>query len=231
MKLYFLILVSATALAASQGASAQMFRSGQAGGAAGDWEFRIGPVFTESKDVSFNGGSTAHIDSTTGIKFGSGFYVTDNLIIGGNFSYGQSDFNGSVRSNLASTSFENGHVDFSTLTFDATYTFLHGPIKPFGAVGLGWSWANTNIASGPPQTGCWWDPWWGYVCSGYQPTHGSDSFVYQVGAGAQINFNRRFAIDLDYKYTWYDLTNASSSPGIGAVELLFVWRLGPSRYY
>ena len=108
--------------------------------------------------------------------------------------------------------------------FDATYLFLQGPFKPFGKVGLGWNWVNTNIASGPPQTGCWWDPWWGYVCSGYQPTHGSSSFAYQVGAGVQANFSRSFAIDLDYQYTWIDLKNTSSTPGFGAIELLFVWR-------
>jgi len=230
MKRYLLILASSAALAASQGAGAQTMGSG--GGAMGDWEFRIGPVFQQSKNVSFDGGSKADIDSTTGVKIGAGFYVTDQLIIGGNFGYGQSSFNGTVQGNTSSTpglppstaQIEGGHVDFSTLMFDATYTLLHGPIKPFGKVGLGWNWINTNIASGPPQTGCWWDPWWGYVCSGYQPTHGASSFAYQVGAGVQFNFSPGFAIDADYQYTWIDLKNTSSTPGFGAFELLFVWR-------
>ena len=226
MKHQVLVLVSAAALAASQGAGAQMMGGNHVGGATGDWEFRIGPVFTESNNVAFDGGSNADIKSTTGIKIGSGYYVTDQLIIGGNFSYGQSDFNGTVKGNIGSSFIENGHLDFSTLMFDATYTLLQGPIKPFGVIGLGWNWINTNIASGPPQTGCWWDPWWGYICNGYQPTHGSNSFAYQIGAGAQFNFNRRFAIDLDYKYTWIDLHNTASTPGLGSIELLFLWRVG-----
>ena len=231
MKHHLLRRVSAAALAVGQGVAAQM-GSGNGGGARGDWEFRIGPVFQESKNLSFDGGSSADIKSTTGIKIGAGYYVSDQLIIGGNFGYGQSDFNGKVQGNSSSTpglppstsQIEGGHVDFSTLMFDATYLFLQGPFKPFGKVGLGWNWVNTNIASGPPQTGCWWDPWWGYVCSGYQPTHGSSSFAYQVGAGVQANFSRSFAIDLDYQYTWIDLKNTSSTPGFGAIELLFVWR-------
>jgi opacity protein-like surface antigen len=226
MKHPLLVLVSAAALAAVQGAGAQMMGGGNTGGAMGDWEFRIGPVFQQSKNVGFKGGSNADIDSTTGVKIGTGYYVTDQLIIGGNFGYGQSNFNGTVQGgtgNIASH-IENGHVDFSTLMFDATYTLLHGPIKPFGKVGLGWNWINTNIASGPPQTGCWWDPWWGYVCSGYQPTHGDSSFAYQVGAGVQFSFSRSFAIDADYQYTWIQLSNANGTPGFGAFELLFVWR-------
>jgi len=222
MKLRLLVLVSAAALVASQGAGAQMLKGES--GAPGDWEFRIGPVFTQSKNVGFDGGSNADIKSTTGIKVGTGYYVSDHLIIGGNFSYANADFNGTVRGNTGAASLENGNADFSTLMFDATYTLLEGPIKPFGVAGVGWNWVHTNIATGPPQTGCWWDPWWGYVCSGYQPTHSSSNFAYQVGAGVKLNFSRQFAIDAAYKYTWIDLEHASSTPGIGSVELLFLWR-------
>lgn len=224
MKRYLLALTSLALLLASHGASAQMM--GQGGGAANDWEFRIGPVFTESKNISFDGGSTAHLKSDTGFKIGTGYYVTDQLIIGGNFGYGRSDFNGTVQGTNGAVALENGRVDLSTLMFDATYTFLQGPIKPFGVVGLGWNWASTNIASGPPQTGCWWDPWWGYICSGYQPTHGSSSFAYQIGGGVQFNFSQAFAVNADYKYTVIDLHNASSKPGIGSIELMLLWRVG-----
>jgi opacity protein-like surface antigen len=223
MKHHHLVLVSVAALLASQGAGAQM-TNGASSGVTGDWEFRIGPVFTESKNVSFDGGSNADVKSTTGIKIGTGYYVSDHLIVGGNFSYAQPDFNGTARSSTGGTSLEGGRADFSTLMFDASYTLLEGPIKPFGAVGLGWNWVHTNIATGPPQTGCWWDPWYGYVCSGYQPTHSSSNFAYQVGAGVKFNFSRQFAIDVAYKYTWIDLEHASSTPGIGSVELLFLWR-------
>src|ERR1700751_2186795 len=116
MKHHLLILASAAALVASQGAAAQMMSEG--GGHFGDWEFRIGPVFQESKNVGFNGGSHADIDSTTGVKIGAGYFVTDQLIIGGNFSYGQSSFNGCVAGNTAPVAscanglqVENGHVD------------------------------------------------------------------------------------------------------------------------
>src|ERR1700758_201693 len=121
MKHHLLLLVSAAALAVSQGAAAQMGH-GNNGGSRGDWEFRIGPVFQESKNVGFNGGSNADIDSTTGVKIGAGYYVTDQLIIGGNFSYGQSSFNGTVQGGTPglTAQIENGHVDFSTMMFDAT---------------------------------------------------------------------------------------------------------------
>ena len=115
MKHSLLIVASASLFAASQWASAQAFNG--AGGAAGDWEFRIGPVFQESKKVNFNGGSYADIDSSTGFKIGSGYHLTDQVIIGGNFGHGQSNFNGVVQSGTPgiNAAVENGHVDFNTV--------------------------------------------------------------------------------------------------------------------
>jgi opacity protein-like surface antigen len=233
MKRHLLLLLSAAAVVSSQGALAQMMGHGDNSGAAGDWEFRIGPVFQESKSIGFKGGSNADIDSTTGIRVGTGYYVSDQFIVGMNFGWGQSSFNGLVQSGLPGTSavIENGHVDFSTLMFDGTYLLpLRGAIKPFVVGAIGWNWINTNIAAGPPQYGCWWDPWWGYVCSGYQPTHGSNSFAYQAGAGVQINFTRSFTVNVDYRYTWIDISNADGTPGFGQIGLIFVWRF-PSYHY
>ena len=237
MKHHLLIWAAAVALAGSQSAVAQW--GTPVGAQPGDWEFRIGPVFTESKNISFSGGSNANVDSTTGVKIGTGWYVSPHLAIGMNFSWAQSNFGGNIRgcfvtpcnpNNPPNAQFEGGHVDFSTLNFDGTYTFLDGPIKPLILAGLGWQWTNTNIASAPPQTGCWWDPWWGYVCSTWQPTHGSSSFTYQVGGGLQIDFSRTFAVNVDYRYTWFQLSNATGTPAIGTVELLFVWRFPGSHW-
>ena len=238
MKHHLLVLVAASALAASQGAMAQMGRGGDVNASAGDWEFRIGPVFTESKNISFQGDSSVKLDSTTGVKIGTGWYVSPHLAIGMNFAWANTSFNGTVCStsiacnaaNPPSVHIENGHVDFSTLNFDGTYTFLDGPFKPFIVGGLGWQWLNTNIASAPPQTGCWWDPWWGYVCSTWQPTHGSSSFIYQVGGGLQFNFSRTFAVNVDYRYTWFELSHSTGTPALGSVELMFVWRF-PGYHY
>ena len=238
MKHHLLVLGAAgSGRAASQGAMAQ-FGQGNVNASAGDWEFRIGPVFTESKNLSFNGGSNANLDSTTGVKIGTGWYVSPHLAIGMNFAWANTSFSGTVcntsiacsAANAPSVHIENGHVDFSTLNFDATYTFLDGPIKPLIIGGLGWQWLNTNIASAPPQTGCWWDPWWGYVCSTWQPTHGSSSFTYQVGAGLQVDFSHSFAVNVDYRYTWFSLTHANGTPAIGSVELLFIWRFPGSHW-
>jgi opacity protein-like surface antigen len=159
----------------------------------GDWEFRIGPTFGLSQDVDFSNGS-AQIKDTTGLKLGAAYYLTEHLSFGGYFSYSHGDFSSEVINSGVKVGVQDGHETSSTLLFDTSYSFLHGPLRPYVEGGLGYSWVDTNIASGAPVAGCWWDPWWGYVCSGYQPTHGTSSAVGQLGAGLQYNFNHEFGI-------------------------------------
>jgi opacity protein-like surface antigen len=229
MKYLSLALVAGAALVASQTTVAQGYGSGS-GPSTGDWEFRIGPVFVDSKTVDYQGGSSVKLDSNTGGRIGIAYYMTPQFSLGGDFAYGNSSFNATVVGNSApgqppsTTRIENGHADFSTFNFTGTYHLLDGPIRPFGVAGIGWNWVSTNIATGPPVTGCWWDPWFGYICTPYQPTHGASSFTYQLGVGVQFNFNRQFGVDVDYKETWIELHNASGTPGFGSIEAMFIWR-------
>ena len=44
---------------------------------------------------------------------------------------------------------------------------------------------DTNIPDSPPQTACWWDPWWGYYCGTYQSTRSIDELVYDSALGVR----------------------------------------------
>ncbi|HEY2677384.1 MAG TPA: outer membrane beta-barrel protein [Steroidobacteraceae bacterium] len=189
---------------------------------AGDWEFRIGPIYGFSQNVDFSNGS-ADIKNTLGIKTGVAYYLTDHLSVGGDFSYSRGDFSANVNNNGVTAGVQDGHQSSSTLLFDGTYNFLNGPFRPYISAGLGYTWVDTNIVSGPPVAGCWWDPWWGYVCSGYQPTRGTSSWVGQLGAGLQWNFNHEFGMSVGYRESFIQLAD-SKHTGFGGVEALFLWR-------
>jgi opacity protein-like surface antigen len=224
VKLALLVLVAALVVALPPAARAQ-----SSGPAAGDWEFALGPSFGMSKTVDFNGGSTADIQSSWGGKFGAYYYLSDHLSLGGSYAYASGDFNATVQPGAGTpggAQLENGHLYSNSFMFNARYSLLDGPIKPYGLIGIGYNFTNTNIASGPPQVGCWWDPWWGYVCNGYQNTKSTSGFEYQVGAGVQLNFSRGFAVQAGYNETWISFHNSSGTPSFGSVDVLFVWRYG-----
>jgi opacity protein-like surface antigen len=220
------LLLAAIALTVTPAANAQLMNGG--GAQAHDWEFIIGPSFLLSNNFNANGGSTVNIDSTVGFKIGAYYYLTDHFSLGGTYGYAGAGFNATVQSATSpgTTSLENGHLYINQFMFDARYSLLQGPIRPYALVGMGYNYTNTNIANGY-SSGCWWDPWWGYYCGTYAHTKSVSGFTYQVGAGVEVNFSRSFAVDVGYNETWVDWSHGT--PGFGSVDLMFVWRT-PSYY-
>jgi hypothetical protein len=51
-----------------------------------------------------------------------------------------------------------GRVDDLATVIDAQYNFVAAPTTPFVVGGIGWSWADSNIADGSVQVGRWWSP-------------------------------------------------------------------------
>jgi hypothetical protein len=197
----------------------------QAADRAGTWETRLGILYNNSADWDFEGGTTADIDSDTSFFAGVGFHVNDNLELGGNLSFGQTDYEAVVVGDEVGETFGvRGDYDSTSLMFDATWNFMEGDFSPFVAGRAGWSWIDTNIATGPPQTGCWWDPWWGYVCANFQDTKSIDGFSYGVDVGARYDISDTFAIHGSYKMMWVDLDNARGTPDMDGFSLSVGWK-------
>jgi opacity protein-like surface antigen len=57
----------------------------------GTWETRLGILYQNSSDWDFNGGTTADIDSDTSFLVGGSYHLNDNLELGGNLTFGQTD--------------------------------------------------------------------------------------------------------------------------------------------
>ena len=211
------------AMAAIPAASADANRGGT-------WETRLGVLFTNSSNWDFSGGTTADIKSDSSFLVGAGYHLNDNLELGGNFTYGQTDYEAEIATDVDNDGVQDGTLgargeyESSSLLFDATWNFMPGQFTPYVTATAGWTWVDTNIATGPPQTGCWGDPWWGYVCSTFQDTKSLDGFAYGLGVGARYDISDAFAVKAAYRIQWVDLSNASGTPDIDGFELTFGWK-------
>ena len=196
----------------------------------GTWESRLDIVYQNSSDWDFEGGTTADIDSDTSLLLGLGYHLSDQLELGGNITFGQTDYDADIATDLNGDEVSDGVISVSgeyestTLMFDATWNFMTGDFSPFVAANAGWSWVDTNIATEPPQTGCWWDPWWGYVCTTFQNTKDLDGFSYGFDVGARYDVSDSFAIRGSYRMMWVDLENASGTPDLDGFRLGIGWR-------
>jgi opacity protein-like surface antigen len=106
---------------------------------------------------------------------------------------------------------------------NGTYNFFQSRLTPFVTGGLGWTWIDTNIASEPPQAGCWWT-WYGYVCTSWQNTKTVDAFSYQLGAGIRYDVSDSFVVQGSYRMTWMNLKDAEGTPNIDGFQLSIGWK-------
>lgn len=204
-------------------ACAQSFGSPAAGDRTGRWDIYGGLRAVQSESLSADGGSTIKTDSDLGLAFGAGYNVSDHLLIGGEFSWAGIDYDGKAVSG-DNPSLDPVPIDgeFDTFGLNAyiTWHFLKGPLTPYVTGTLGYTWIDTNIATGPPVTGCWWT-WYGYICDTFVDTKTEDGASYGVGAGVRWEFSRGWFSRLGYDQRWFDLSNVSGSPSFGSVRVDF----------
>ena len=162
-------------------------------------------------DVISEGGSSLDIDTSTGWGVSFGWNWTARL----NLQY-----------RLLSTSPKYSAVivpeDPDALTqtvehkmskyshqLNATYHFMKVPFTPFVVGGIGYGTLDSNVASEPPTVGCWWDPWWGYICHGEWKTFKAKEFTYNIGVGLRWDINNAFYSRAVYSREFISLKNGS----------------------
>ena len=156
----------------------------------GTWEVYLGPVFTDGKSYSFEGGSSARTDTGVGFNFGFARNIDRHWAFGMDFGWSEQDYRATVQpgpGNLFGAGQINGTIESSTLRFHGTFNILPGNFTPFVTGGLGWTYVDTNIPSGLPESFCWYYPWWGQYCGTYVPTHDTTKFSYNAGAGLRLD--------------------------------------------
>ena len=188
----------------------------------GQLEYRIGGTWNFENTVNGSNGSEIIFRDRAGIILGVDYFVFDKLSVGFDMAWYRpsyeativpEDNSGDVTVNYTASIF-NGQ-------FNGTYNFLDTALTPFVEAGLGWTHIDSNVADGPPTTGCWWDPWWGYVCSSWYSSYSDNSFSYFAGAGLRWDIN--YDMSLKAAYRWMEIDTAASKPQMGSARLELVF--------
>jgi len=208
----------------SGSAAAQYYSSGGSGERAQSWEVwgEVRVIF--GKDVSFEHGSSISTSDDAGFGLGFGYNIDNHWLASFEFQYNEIEYKANIASGNVppkATANLSGTAQISRIGGSVSYNFLPGPLTPYVLGTLGWSWVDSNIPNGPPQTGCWWDPWYGYLCSTWQSTASSNAFTYGLGAGVRWDAGRSFFVRFGYEYDWINFSNASSTPGFSLLRLQF----------
>ena len=205
---------------------AQTYTTIRPDGRGGQWEFILPIIFTDNATVKGEGGSSVDINSDWGAGFGFGYNINDHFQINGIFSWGYRSYDATIVQNDGTTKKYNNSMNTNTIALNGIFYFLKGNVTPFVSGGIGITHIDTNIPSGTGSTSCWYDPWWGYMCSTYTPTKTQDDVSYNAGLGVRWDINRQFSLQGSYNKMWIDIQNASGDmPDFDVYKMEFIFRM------
>jgi opacity protein-like surface antigen len=186
----------------------------------GKWDLGFLVNQVGSWDVTSRNGSTIDVDSETGWGFLVGYNYNEHFNLAFEYTHNAQDYNTIIYPESGPAENIQHTLDNDAINFNFTYNILAKTFTPYVSGGLGWTELDSNIVSSEINTGCWWDPWWGYICAPYYSTYGDYAFAYSAGAGVRWDVSPQISLKLgiDYKRMKLD--------GIGDYGAMYVGKFG-----
>jgi len=196
------------------------------GNRARSWEWSFAALYQESKDMGSEGGSTLDIDDSVGLGVNVGYNFSNRLTVGFDLDYISPDYRAVLVDDMVippgSTVIDHEFTQWN-FRFKGTYSLLDGPLQPFVEAGLGWTNVDSNVADGPPIVGCWWHPWWGYICDGYYDTFSNTTFTYGAGLGFRYHFPGGTFLKASYNVWELDDVGNVGDSSLSGARVEFGW--------
>jgi opacity protein-like surface antigen len=184
---------------------AQAQFSGPATPRGGHWEFTIQTIYMGSQDYKGEHGSSISLDDDLGWGFGFGYNISDLFNLGLSLSWRSMSYYATIvdAENENATTHYSNWLDTATMALCGEYSFLRSRITPYASGRVGWTSIDTNIIASSDY-GCWWDPWYGYICESYDTTYGADAASWALGAGVRFELSPAAFMRVGYEHGWID---------------------------
>jgi opacity protein-like surface antigen len=214
-----IMMIAISPLAWSQGT----FRYGP-NERAGEWNLAIEAIYLGSESSSGTNGSGLSIDDDWGFGFMINYNFTNHLALGFDMSFLKPRYEATFATEDAGLQTISHKLSIFNGQLKGTYNILEGPLTPYIDVALGWTSVDSNITDGPPTTGCWWDPWWGWVCRSFYSTYSDSAWTYGGGLGVRWDMTRDMFLRASYNVMVMDLSGVSNIDQFNMGRLEIGWR-------
>jgi hypothetical protein len=194
----------------------------------GKWDFTVQMRYMNGQTIDGKNGSSADVNDTLGWGFGFGYNFTNNLALAMDISWANANYNAKYTAGTppptGGTGSMYGTLYASTIALNMTYYFNKGAVAPFVIGGIGSTFIDSNIPNGAPSTGCWYDPWYGYICNTYQSTYSSTNFSYNAGLGLRWDVAPGFFLRGILADQWVDTSQGTLTIPTFRLDIGFSFR-------
>lgn len=186
------------------------------------WEFFLAPQITNSKVLQFDGGAEADINKRSSIAFGFGYNINHHIELDLSFASSHANYTSTIIPENTSLSSETGTYSLytSSINFGFTYNLLKNPLTPYVSANIGSTYIDSGIKTGNVGTGCYWYPYWGYVCGPVNETYTTTQLTYGAALGLRYDFNRKLYIKADVGKNYLDV-DSSNTPDFTSYRFTF----------
>lgn len=206
--LFILLLSSAVAMAQYDN---QKRERSQFGSRDGRFETSVILAFQSGISAESEGGSSLDIDSAAGWGFSIGWNWTAKLNLQYRLTSNEPKYLAVIVPEDPDILPQTIEQKMSKLShrLNASYHFFEGGFTPFVSGGIGYTKLDSNFPKAAPQAGCWWDPWWGFICFADYKTFSTSEFTYNLGVGLRWDINNAIFSRLEFNREFISLKNGS----------------------
>jgi opacity protein-like surface antigen len=189
------------------------------------WEVGLQVVDTSSETLSGEEGSGLSVGSSTGWGISGGYNFTNRLAVLADWTWSKPSYDATfLVEDTGELETLSHSLNINTLQVKGVFYFTEGALAPFVEAGLGWTYIDSNVIDGPPTTGCWWDPWWGYICRDFFSTYSDTRTSYSTAVGLRWDLRNGMTLRGSYGLLEVDTSSSTEDASMDAIKLDLLWR-------
>ena len=197
------------------------------------WDFSLAAIYQDSLSVGGEGGpetptpdtSSLVVDGEVGFGANLTYNFNSHFAIGLDIDYVNPDYTAIVVSENPAD--PDVVIDHSLTQWNGrlkgTWNITEGPLVPYVDLGYGWTNIDSNVADGPPTTGCWWHPWWGYICESFFKTFSATEASWGGAVGLRYNLRNQSFLKLSWNRWELDSGGNSDDLTLESYRLEYGW--------
>ena len=193
---------------------------------AGSFEFGLQIADVSGTSASGINGASIDVSNDTAWGVVGNYNFTNKLAVGAELTWADPTY--SLRRKLDPSNAIIGvdaELDIGSFLVKGIFNFMDGAFTPYVEVGAGWVRIDSNVADGPPTTGCWWDPWWGYMCTSFSDTYSDTRTGYTYAVGLRWDVNESFLLRASYGEVEVDTNYAVGNISLDDLRFELLWKL------